>query len=57
MWKVLALCRRVGGCVSVVARAAEARQPTSAGLCVCCDWDRTDEALVYLSGPVWGAEE
>lgn len=27
------------------------------GLCVCCDWDWTDEALVYLSGPVWGPEE
>lgn len=47
----------MGGGVRVVARAAEARQPTSAGLCVCCDWDRTDEALVYLSGPVWGPEE
>lgn len=22
------------------------------GLCVCCDWDWTDETLVYLSGPV-----
>lgn len=29
------------------------------GVCmfVCCDWDQTDEALVYLSGTVWGLEE
>lgn len=25
-------------------------------MCVWCDWDQTDEALVYLSGAVWGLE-
>lgn len=56
MWRVLALRPRVGGCARADVRARGARAYVL-GLCVCCDWDWTDEALVYLSGPVWGPEE
>lgn len=56
MWRVLAPRPRVGGCVRADVGARGARAYIL-GLCVCCDWDWTDEALVYLSGPVWGPEE